>query len=105
MTKLKIHYINVQFSPQITHARSSFKAAAPTKAACDKDGHQGCGEGIGFIDFGAMATGRGVMLSIAERAFLSYSSADVTGVTQFSSSVSSDGQWRHESTSNAASPM
>ena len=61
-----------------------------TKADKSSQCYQGGGEGVGFFDPSAMATGRGVMRSIAERAFIAYCKANDTGIAQLASGISGD---------------
>ena len=110
MLKLGYTFEDVQFIPQIrfkaratqTDSASSEEDSA-AEAASGKDSHQGGGEGVGFFDPSAMATGRGVMRSIAERAFIAYCKANDTGIAQLASGVSGDGIGGHKRKGNSTS--
>jgi hypothetical protein len=99
MLKLGYKYINVRFSKKI------ISVASPTKAACCKDSHQGCGAGIGFIDIGRMVSGQVSLHSIAERAYVAYRQANDTSIAQLASSISGDDFSRHKRQSDTTGQM
>ena len=111
MQKLGYTFKDVQFSPQInfaaraTRAYSAYCSEADSAAEAGKGSqcNQGSREGIGFFDPSAMATGRGVMRSIAERAYITYCKANVTSLTQLASGVSGDGIGGHKRKGNTTS--
>ena len=100
MRQLSYTFEDVRFFPQI-----QFKAASPTKAACSQDRYQGSGAGVGLIDVGGMVSGQVSLRSIAERAYLTNSKANDTGIAQFSSSVSGDDFGGYKCPRNTASAM
>jgi hypothetical protein len=97
---LKLGYIfeDVQFIPQINFTARAICAdsdpyseeGSSAEAGKGSQCNQGSREGVGFFDPSAMAAGRSVMHSIAERAFIAYCKANDTSLAQLASGVSGD---------------
>ena len=113
MQKLDYTFEDVQFSPQISFKSRATRAAGISASCSEEDSkteankgsqcYQSGGAGIGFIDPSTMATGRGIMRSIAERAYVAYREANDTGIAQLASGVSGNDVGGHERQSDTAS--